>query len=245
LIRAPEVLELWERASGLDPQRRALEIAAAAEPTTDPADLAVRPLGQRAVRLLDLRAFLGGTTIEATAVCPGCDRVLEFEVDTDDLRALATADESARTAPRTIVVRGHEVVWRCVTAADLEAVGSLGDAASAESALLDRCIDSVKGADGDPDLESAVRDAVVAAMEAADPLAEVRTSLSCGDCGQDFDAELDLAEFAWTELHVAAQRLLWDVDTLARTYGWTEPDVLALSPRRRRAYVDMAVGGRG
>ena len=80
-------------------------------------------------------------------------------------------------------------------------------------------------------------------MEEADPLADVRLELECGECGLGFDASLEPSEFAWNEVRDAARRLLWDVDTLARAYGWTERDVLARSPARRAAYVDMAVGG--
>jgi hypothetical protein len=37
-----------------------------------------------------------------------------------------------------------------------------------------------------------------------------------------------------------AERLLLDIDTLARNYGWSESEVIALSPTRRAAYVQMA-----
>jgi hypothetical protein len=36
-----------------------------------------------------------------------------------------------------------------------------------------------------------------------------------------------------------ASRLLLEVHALASVYGWSERDVLNLSPRRRRLYLDM------
>ena len=36
-----------------------------------------------------------------------------------------------------------------------------------------------------------------------------------------------------------ARALLAAVHTLARAYGWSEPDVLALSEQRRAAYLEM------
>ena len=36
-----------------------------------------------------------------------------------------------------------------------------------------------------------------------------------------------------------AKRLLMDVHLLARAYGWSEAEVLALSPARRRFYLEM------
>mgnify|MGYP001788484044 CR=1 FL=1 len=38
----------------------------------------------------------------------------------------------------------------------------------------------------------------------------------------------------------AAERVLLDVDALARCYGWTESEVLRLSPTRRAAYLQLA-----
>jgi hypothetical protein len=37
-----------------------------------------------------------------------------------------------------------------------------------------------------------------------------------------------------------ARRLLYDVHALASAYGWSEDEVLAVSPARRRCYLEMA-----
>ncbi len=37
---------------------------------------------------------------------------------------------------------------------------------------------------------------------------------------------------------MAAKDILFDVDLLARAYGWPEAEVLALSPTRRAWYVE-------
>jgi hypothetical protein len=41
-------------------------------------------------------------------------------------------------------------------------------------------------------------------------------------------------------VEVQAMRLVGDVHALARIYGWTEADVLAMSPRRRATYLELA-----
>jgi hypothetical protein len=40
-----------------------------------------------------------------------------------------------------------------------------------------------------------------------------------------------------------ARRLLHEVDVLARTYGWTEDEVLALSEQRRASYLRIVLDG--
>ena len=46
--------------------------------------------------------------------------------------------------------------------------------------------------------------------------------------------------FLWNDVDRWARALFGTVDTLARAYGWREADVLALSPRRRRVYLNLA-----
>jgi hypothetical protein len=67
----------------------------------------------------------------------------------------------------------------------------------------------------------------------------VQLSLTCPDCDARWDAPLDIASFLWSEVQAWALRTLADVHTLARAYGWAEADILALSPPRRQAYLEL------
>jgi hypothetical protein len=78
-------------------------------------------------------------------------------------------------------------------------------------------------------------------MEAADPVAAVTLGVTCPRCGNQWPAALDIAAFVWDEVAVWGERLLAEVDVLARVYGWPEPEVLALSKWRRRRYVELAL----
>ena len=66
--------------------------------------------------------------------------------------------------------------------------------------------------------------------------------MECPECGAHFETPFDPPAFVWQELSTLANRLLWEVDQLARAYGWPEADILALSPTRRRAYLEIAAG---
>lgn len=258
VIGDTELLELWEHSLGLDPAARALELAAAVDPQRTAGELAGMPVGAREARLLEFRAGLSGPHLAATACCPRCGEEVEFELDAAALAGVAPPGDGEGEAERTLTVEGTRITWRCPTSADLAAISLLGDPDAAEAELLSRCVLGVEpdGSRGpgpagaghrDPAarLDAAARSALCAAMEEADPLAELLVALACPGCGEGFSAELDAAEAAWSELDAAATRLLWEVDALARAYGWTEADVLALSPRRRRAYMGMAVGADG
>jgi hypothetical protein len=230
---------LWETATCRAPVERALALAAAAEPPSGIDDTARLPLGRRDARLLALHRALSGPVLEATAPCPACAAWAEFAVDADAL--LRQADGAPPPAP--VEVDGFLVDWRPLDSCDLAAAETTGDAGAAERTLLSRCVTVVRSPDGDVEaaaLPASVRDALSQSMAEADPLAEVLVNVACPACGSAFVADLDVGAFVWAELHARVQRLLRDVDALARAYGWTESEVLALGERRRTAYLALA-----
>ncbi|MEU9793171.1 hypothetical protein AB0E27_21515 [Streptomyces sparsogenes] len=126
-----------------------------------------------------------------------------------------------------------------------EGAGSL--AALARRLLLARCTVSATRA-GRPvpadqlptlRLPEAVQRRIAEAAERADPAAEVTLRIACPECGEATPAELDIASYLWTELDSWARDLLLDVHLLATAYGWSEPEILALSPLRRRYYLEL------
>ena len=72
-----------------------------------------------------------------------------------------------------------------------------------------------------------------------DPIADLRVGVICPACGHAWAATLDIVAYLWDELHDWAQDLLAEVHVLARHYAWSERDILALTPVRRRFYLDL------
>jgi len=230
-LAARELLDLWERVGDLSPQRRALAVAEAmaGEP------LGARPVGVRDAWLLGLCEELAGPALEAVASCPGCAEETEFALDTPVLRKSAE-QVVARGAVR---LGDRRVAWRAPTGDDLVALEVLEDPGAAAAELLARCVE------GGAVPTEGERAAVAAAIAEADPLAEILVELTCPGCDRAFSADVDVAEFAWWALRDVGRRLLAEVDALARAYGWTEPEVLALPDRRRATYLQLLAGGAG
>lgn len=243
------LLGLWERAGPLGPVDRALMLASAAG--GDPEQLAARPVGLTYLRVLDLRERMLGPQLTATAGCPACADVVEFDLDVRELRTAADgvrgdADASELGAQRQVEVDARDgrvtLTWRPPTPTDLVEVARAADPAAE---LTRRCVRVTTGAPGTVDpvtLDLRVLADIEQAMAAADPLAEVVVAVTCPACDTTFPADVDLAAFVWAEVEAGARKVLDDVDLLARTYGWSEPDVLALSETRRAAYVGLASG---
>ena len=244
-LSAVAALDLWEAAERLPPVERTLALAAAAGPPSGADELARLPLGSRDARLLRIRPDSAPAALEATAACPACGEQAEFSVDVDVLRARAAEPRP----PAPLEEGGFAVVWRPPDSRDVvvAAEAAAGDAATAEQVLLARCVESARGPGGELDgtaLPPGVREAVARAMAEADPLAEVLVDLVCPGCETPFVADLDLSAFVWAELSAQAHRLMREVDVLARAYGWTEAEALALGEARRTAYLELAGEGR-
>jgi hypothetical protein len=213
---------------------RALALLSLADPEADPGAL---PVGEVNARLLDLRYRLFGPQLTCIADCPQCSERLELSFSVADLQ------QTVEPLPAELEVTvGAEVVrFRLPTWLDLAAVAE--SAAAPRDRILRRCLSAAEGegAKSQP-LSAALVEAVSAAMEAADPRAEFLIAVGCDRCGSEFEARFDIVEYLWSEVDVRARRLLAEVHALASAYGWREADVLALSPARRRVYLDMAVG---
>lgn len=79
-------------------------------------------------------------------------------------------------------------------------------------------------------------------MAEAEPQADVQLALACPACGHRWLATFDVVSYFWSEVNAWAYRVLGEVHTLAFAYCWREEDILAMSPWRRRVYLEM-VGG--
>ena len=94
------------------------------------------------------------------------------------------------------------------------------------------------------DRSIAVTDALIEQAERAlaseESAGDLQLDFTCEACGHAWQDAFDIGGYLWREVDARARRLMRDVDVLARAYGWTESEVLALSDARRAAYVELA-----
>ena len=219
-----DLLALWEEGRWLHPLDQGVVALEAVFPGERVADW---PLGRRNRALAGLRCAMFGPALRGWTTCRSCPQQLEFSVDG---RALADAP-----APAEDEVVVGERSYRLPTSRDLAAVADEADAAKATRQLLARCLTG----DAAPAWSDREIDAVGERLAEADPMAEILLRFDCPDCGAAYDEMLDLPSFLWAELEGRARGVLAGVDQLARAYGWSEAQILALSPARRQVYLEM------
>lgn len=242
-LSAPRLLEAWERAERRSPVERAVTLLAAAtegDGAESAAELRGLPLGTRDALLLELRERTLGTEMRAWDYCPCCGVTIDFTLDVADVRGPAP---EGQLVERLAVADGWEVELRLPDSDDFAAAGAAGSVEEARLRLVERCVlaawrEGAAVAAGE--LPEEVVAAVAARMEELDPQAERPLALACPHCGERWLALFDIASFLWDEVRSQAQRLLYDVHVLSRYYGWSEREVLALSPLRRQFYLEQA-----
>ena len=91
------------------------------------------------------------------------------------------------------------------------------------------------------DLPGEIAAQIAEQIERADPGADISLNLICPACDHRWQITFDIVTFFWAEINHLAKRLLREVHTLARAYGWREADILAMSAARRQAYLEMVL----
>ncbi len=226
-VSTATLLTVWEAGIAQPPVLRALSLLAPFFPDMTVDDLARLPIGQRDAFLLTVREWLFGPQMECVAVCPACAMRLEFTMNTAELRAAAPTT----TVPQQLTLDGIRVTFRLPTSADLLA---LTPTPTVVWRLVERCLIDPPAA-----LPEHALAAVATAMTQRDPLLEPRIVMTCPGCGRGWSTLLDIVAFVWQEIDYWARRLLSEIHALARAYGWSESDILALSPQRRALYLRL------
>lgn len=243
-MRAPSTLDLmeaWDRAASEAPAARAVALARLACAEHEAADAGraeTLPLGERERALLGLRAAIFGPRLTARVECEACGAPLELDVGVDEILA-SVADAPA--AGLALEVEGYRLALRLIDSRDMLAAAA-APAAQAAQVLLERCVVSAERNGRLARLEGlpeTVVAAVAEAISAADPLADLSFDLACIGCGHGWRAPFDAAQFLWVELDAWAGRTLLEVHALAAAYGWSEREILSMSPARRARYREL------
>ena len=214
MLDADALLDICQRGAGSDALSRAglLGRYAAGE------DARRLPLGELDRRIWAMRAAFRAESglsanVAAVATCPECQARLEFELPTDFVIPEASADHAR------IDWEGKRHRLRMPSLADFDEgglrVGRLGDGPWRDGGFVEQA---------------------AAALQQADPALDLRLALHCPDCGGAFDLCFDPPAF-FAELAETGRQLLAEVVRLARAFGWSERDILAMPPRRRALYL--------
>jgi hypothetical protein len=239
-LSSAELLDVWDRGQDQAPVERALTMLAAAYPDASRETLAAFSIGERDACLLALRQSIFGEQLSSLADCPACGQRLEMSFNVSDVRAPSVAGPADTLS---LEQSGYQVQFRLPNSLDLLAVAGCASPADMRGRLFEQCVLKVghQGRAGPvaSEIPAEIIDAAIDRIAEADPQADVQVDMTCPCCGHEWGAAFDIVSYLWTELHSRAVSLLREVHLLASAYGWRESDILAMSSRRRRCYLEM------
>ena len=213
VLSAGTILALYERGVAAGPAARTALLFAASGGTTP---VETVPLGDIDRQIQSLHPSLHDGPVAATATCRACGTALEFALPPEFERPAKTGND-----PVQVAHHGQTYAVRMPRLSDLGPQG-IDLAALAPDAPW-----------SDPDFVVAAE----TSLEQSDPGLRVTIGLTCHDCGSVQTQVLDISGFIWALIEQAARRLIRDIATLARTFGWSEAEIITMSTRRRALYL--------
>lgn len=241
-LSALELLNTWEQGRNQNLACQALLLLAASCPEKSIASLARLSIGHRDALLLTLREKTFGQQLIGIATCPECGEQLELTMKVNDILV-----EKKIGSNRGLTIDNYEVKFRLPDSTDIAFLKEPIDMAAARQEIYDRCILSIYDTseskkitiDGLPvEIMNEISDRIAK----ADPQADILIDLSCPSCSNEWQMGFDIVSYFWSEINSWAYRILYEVRNLAMAYGWSERDILAMSPWRRQIYLEMING---
>ena len=187
--------------------------------------------------LLQLREQMFGPWLKSVVECPQCHETLEINLDIRELRSR----EAGENLEAEFLSNHLKIRFRVPTHGDLR---NLRTAMTCRRPVaVDRALvlEVHRGGKKVESLELTREETIALAgrVVEADPHAELILAGECPSCSHRWTSPLDIASFLWQELELAVKRLLADVHALAWAYSWSERDILSMSERRRRFYLEL------
>lgn len=241
-----DLVQIWEAGLRQHLLDRALTVLMAAFPGTSRDSLALLSIGQRDACLLAVRQRLFGPLLLGLTVCPACSEQIEFSLDVAQMPIPSHISPEFPVSLQALAFADGTIQFRLPNSQDLAAIVSCRDTITARNILARRCIvQYVQDGVVVPaeNLSETLIVTLAAEIEQRDPLAEISINLNCSACQHGWQMPFDIVSFFWIEISAFARRLLRDVHTLARAYGWREADILAMGPVRRQLYLEMVTDG--
>ncbi|NCD71681.1 T4 family baseplate hub assembly chaperone [Mucilaginibacter agri] len=239
-LDATELFQLWDEVLHdglLDKSMRLLGKACSFENSVELGRLSI---GERDARLLQLREWMFGYSLKNMVTCPKCNEVVEWEMDTHDMHLQKIpADLSVKTF--YLVKDQFKIQFRLPDSFDVSKI--ISENSADPDSLITNCIVGVANENGEEipkdQLSGEIIQALDKRMSEEDPQADIRIEIHCPACSHNWESVFDIMSFLWAEIDSWAKRMMQEICLLAKSFGWSEKDILNMSPHRRRLYIEM------
>jgi hypothetical protein len=223
-------------------------------------DVSQLSLGDRETLLLHARRLTFGGQIDCVLPCPECRERMDFRLQIERLLLHRDAGAPARYFEEIVEAGGKRfrVRFRVPCGADLEdgLRPPQRKPTEAVEVVLARCVEWVR-LEGElsngsalaaipiEELPAGLPSKISERMAELDPQAETTLQLACPACQHSFTTCFDIGDYFFRELRAREHCRYQEVHQLALAYHWSETEILSMSPRKRRMYLDLLAESSG
>jgi hypothetical protein len=172
---------------------------------------------------------LFGTRLDCVSTCPNCGDAVEFSTATHDITPQENVDDGA-----VVSLADAGLTCRRPANLDLHELAMQGGPIDSRR-LLERCV--VGESTTLVTLSDDQCERALAELAQTDPGASIEIAITCS-CSHEWVDEFDIRSFLLSELTDWAIRSLRDVHQIASRYGWSESEILRMSPWRKSIYLE-------
>lgn len=210
-------------------------------------------MGDREALLLHIRRLTFGDRMPCVLRCAACDAPMDLDLNVSNL-LVPTEDAAQQHYEEMFSCDGarFRVSFHVPTGADVEEAiqSGSGRVDNAGLELLARCIESVEREDGteeftaiqDHEWPSQLVEQLSRRLAEVDAQAEIQLQLTCPACKCEFSSFFDVTGYMVRELEARERQLYQDVHQLALAYHWSENEILHMSSRKRKLYLELLAG---
>lgn len=241
-LQTSELFSVWEQSIDLPVLSKALLLLAKACGVNDIISIETMSIGERDARLLVLREWMFGKRMQHVSHCPVCKEKVEWETNTTDLHLQNFKNTSVEKILQ-ISDDAFEIKFRLINSRDImELMKRFQESENIANNLLRSCIIEINKGGEKITLDEVPNEVLMKLeneMTKHDPQADIQMALDCPACKHKWSVAFDIVSWFLSEINHWAKHILQEVFLLARFFGWSEKDILNMTPRRRSLYLQM------
>lgn len=226
------ILNIWDDCVNKDQIYRGVALASLALKENDTANLMEWSIEKRDTALFHIRKALFGTKFNNITHCPNCAQTMEWELSLPDLE-IPILDGMPDNLKISIDTTDYNLFVRLPNSNDL--------LANDEMRIIENCIlnpDDFPDQNIDkklPELVQPINDQYDKNCHASN----ITYKLKCIDCSHEWQGVFDILTYLWKEIDQWAKSFLNQIYLLARTFGWSETEIINMSENRRNHYLNL------
>jgi hypothetical protein len=171
--------------------------------------------------------------LETFLQCEQCGEPLEFSMDAQQFSTAPTG-----LGVEVAIAQVDGLSMRLPDSMDLQAAAKCRSVEEARRTLFSRCVAVTSDDPATNEPSEAMLQRFSGWLAETSPELDILLDVDCPACGVHRVVAFDIVSFFWREIESACARLVREVDALARTYGWSEAQILGMAPARRQLYLE-------